>query len=122
MPMNPYEFLRRRIASVPDRGGGFIGWRVRLVHIGRRDAAQPSIPQLAGPFEDRIGDRGDVAVNALQVPQNVEVEGAGLDGFGLARRDPLEMAGGHLPLEIADARLLFQKLACEANVAGHEEV
>jgi hypothetical protein len=40
--------------------------------------------QLAGLVEDRKGDRADVRVDALQVAQDVEVQGARVDALRAA--------------------------------------
>src|SRR3712207_8320093 len=54
--------------------------------------AQAAVAQLPACFEDRIGDRGDVGINALEVAQDVEMQCARLDGSRLAFAQTTEMA------------------------------
>ena len=65
---------------------------------------QPRVGELAGRLEDRIGDRGQVAVDALEVADHVDVDRAGLDRFRPALAQPGEVAVGRLGLGLAHRR------------------
>src|SRR5688572_20225971 len=55
----------------------------------REALAQPCGLQRAGLLEDRVGDRADVRVDALEVVDDVQVQRAGLDRLqGLAGEAP----------------------------------
>jgi len=52
---------------------------------------QPARLQLAGSLEDRIGDRTDMRVDALEVAQHIEMERTRLDAFRSTFAQPREM-------------------------------
>ena len=56
--------------------------------------AQAAVVQFAGELQDRIGDRGQVPVDALEVADDVEMDRARLDRFRPAFAQPREMAVG----------------------------
>jgi hypothetical protein len=74
--------LARHAVARPKRLS-LVGARLRaivlLAGIGLRLAPQPGGSQRAGAIEDRVGDRGQVRVDALEVADDVEVQRAGLD-------------------------------------------
>src|SRR5687767_8364635 len=63
--------------------------------------AQARRLQGAGLLEDRVGDRADVRVDALEVVDDVEVQRARLDRLHRLPRQALEMRVGVLLLELA---------------------
>src|SRR5262249_43128673 len=69
----------------------------------RHVLAQPGLAELSRGIQDRIGDRGQVRVDSLEIAQHVEVEAARLDAVEIAaaqagevilRGDPVELAEG----------------------------
>lgn len=77
--------------------------------------------ELARLLEDGIGDRGQMRVDALQVAQDVEMQGARLDALDPPAPEPLQMPLGGGALALAELHLLLQKLARHLDVAPHEE-
>src|SRR5205823_4355838 len=65
---------RRRAAESQHRLARALRSR-RRAHQGL-SLFQPGVGQLAGGFQDRIGDRRQVAVHALQIPDHVDVDRA----------------------------------------------
>src|SRR5262245_31616806 len=87
---------------------------------GQHGGANARGRQRAGRLEDRVGDRTDVRIDALQVADQVEVQRAGLDALRGVVLQPRDVAGCVLVLQVAEARLLLQQLACVAHVALEE--
>ena len=84
---------------------------------------QAALAQGVGAFEDRIADRGDMAVDPLEVANDVEMDRAGLDRFSAAAvAQALEMALRGAPFGIAHRRLLGEELARQSQVARREDV
>src|SRR5579883_806054 len=83
---------------------------------------QPRIGQFAGGFQDRIGDRRQMAVDALQIADDVHMDRAGLDRLGPALAQAGEMAVGGLRLGFADRRLLGHQPARKVEVTRGEDV
>ena len=58
-------------------------WTCQIGTITWSSSASPEsnrpLRQFTGTLEDRIGNRGQVAVNAFQVPQNVEMQRTRID-------------------------------------------
>src|SRR5436190_18746205 len=92
-----------------------------LLRLRRGLARQPALPELAGLLQDRIGDRGQVRVDALEVAQDIEVQRAGLDALDAAASQALQMPLGSGALALAELHLLLQELARHLDVAGHEQ-
>src|SRR5215203_5068994 len=63
-----------------------------------RRHAQATLAQLARRLEDRIGDRGDVRIDALEVAQDVEVQGARLEGRDRALAQAAQVVLGGVAL------------------------
>src|SRR5688572_8353140 len=84
------------------QGGGL---RRRLV------AAQARFAELARGLEDRVGHGGEMAVDALEVADDVEVDRAGLERFGPALTQAVEMTLRGAQLGIADRGLFRQQPA-----------
>lgn len=70
---------------------------------------------------NRVGDRDDVGVDALQVAQHVEMQRAGLEAVRAAVAQALQMALGRLFLHAPDLDLHFHQLLGELEVAGDED-
>jgi hypothetical protein len=58
--------------------------------------AQTRLGEFPGLLEDGIGDGGEMAVDALEVAHDVEMDRAGLDGLGPALAQAREVAVGRL--------------------------
>ena len=81
---------------------------------------QPARLQLAGRFQDRIGDRADMRINALEVAQDVEMQRARLDACGQPFAQPGKMVFGRGALGFADRGFFLDQLAGDLDVAGDE--
>ena len=77
--------------------------------------------QLAGLIQDRKCDRADVRMDALQVAQDVEVQGARVDALRAAGAQAREMVLRRVALGLADGHLLVDQSARDADVTGHED-
>ena len=64
----------------------------------------------ARPIQDRIGDRGQMRVDPLEVPDDVQMKRAGFDARGLAGAQALQMPLGAPKLHLAKLLLPRQKL------------
>ena len=93
----------------------------RSAHQGL-SGLEPRIGELAGRLEDRIGHRGEVAVDALEVADHVHVDRAGLDRFRPALAQAGEVAVGRLGLGLAHGGLLGDQPARQRDVARGEDV
>ena len=62
-----------------------------------------------------------MGMDPLQIAQHVEVQRAGLDGFGPARPQPFQMAVRGRPLQIAEPGLFHDQAAGDFDLAGQED-
>src|SRR5688500_4031332 len=84
--------------------------------------AQPRLGELALGLEDRVDHGREMAVDALEVADDVEMDGARLDRFGPAAAQPREMALGRVLLEQPRRGLLRVEPARQRDVAGREHI
>src|SRR5581483_1416654 len=87
-----------------------------------RGDTQTAFAQLSRSLEDRIGDRRQMRVDSLQVADDVEVDGAGLDALGAALAQSGEMPLGGLELAAAHVGVGEQEATRERHVAACEYV
>src|SRR3546814_17499603 len=83
---------------------------------------QPAGAQRSRLLEQRIGHRGDVAVDSLQVADQVEVQAAALDRLRPPGAQAVEMALRRGPLGVAYRDFFVQQSPRQAHVARHEHV
>lgn len=67
-----------------------------------------------------MGGRGDMRRDALEVADDVEMQGAGLDPLGPPVAQTAQMALRRRLLHVANTHLSLQQRARRALVAGHE--
>src|SRR5262245_24507626 len=95
-------------------------WSSRHLLLGS-EPFQAALAQLAARLQDRVGDRGDMGIDALQIAQDVEMERARLDRGYLALAQPGEMALGRVPLGEPDIVLLGDELARHLGISRDED-
>jgi hypothetical protein len=74
----------------------------------------------AGLLEDRVSDRADVRIDALEVGDEVEVERRSLDAFERIAGKAPEVRVRIRPLEVAEQHLLREELLCTLQVPVQE--
>src|SRR5687767_5241964 len=83
---------------------------------------QTGVGKLPFCLEDRVDDGRQMAVNALEIADDVEMDRARLDRLGPAAAQPREMALGGVLLEEPRRGLFRVEPAREGEIAGGEDV
>src|SRR5579864_2201089 len=99
----------------------FLATETARIGESRRVAVLETIGlQFPRGFENRVSDRADVRVNALEIAQHVKMQGACLDALWSACAQTRQMTVGRREFHGAQLRLFRNQSACDSDVAGHE--
>src|SRR5262249_33217544 len=93
-----------------------------LLRILDRGAAQAALGQIAGHFQDRISHRREVGIDTLEIANDIEMDGAGLDRFRPRLAQPRVMAVGGGKLGDAHRGLFRQQPPRQGDVASGEHI
>src|SRR3954462_4158449 len=85
-----------------------------------RVVPEPAGQQFATPFKDRIGSRGKVCIDALQIAQDVEVKPSRLHDFRPFFACHTEMSLGGAGLDVSEDLLLAKQLSRRTGIFRHE--
>ena len=75
---------------------------------------------LASPHQNRVGDVGELGIDALEIAQQVEVNRARLEALAQPLVQPLDVRLGEILRHLGDLHFVAQELPCQLDIPTGE--